>query len=99
MKQPKMVIKSFKILVPHIWNLLPEHMKAKPNFIKFKEYINQWFGPIYKCNFCAYNNKQVRESYEYDLEFDPFTENGFQSFVFSFLGKYVNIVFIYHSCN
>ena len=32
--------KSLRTLVPHIWNSLPEHMKAERNFIKFREYIN-----------------------------------------------------------
>ena len=38
---------------PHIWNSLPEHMKAKTNSIKFKEYINQWFRSICKCDLCV----------------------------------------------
>ena len=33
--------KSLKTLGPHIWNSLPEHIKAETNFNKFKEYINQ----------------------------------------------------------
>ena len=49
--------KSLKTLGPHIWNSLPEHMKAETNFNKFREYINQWFGPICKCNLCVYINK------------------------------------------
>ena len=49
--------KSLRNLGPHIWNLLPEHMKAETNFIKFREYINQGFGPICKCNLCVYINK------------------------------------------
>ena len=32
---------NLKTLRPHIWNLLPEHMKAETNFNKFREYINQ----------------------------------------------------------
>ena len=54
-------------------------MKAETSFIEFKEYINQWFGPIYKCNLCVI--------YDYDLWFDPYTENGFTFFVFSFSVK------------
>ena len=49
--------KSLGTLGLHIWNSLPEHMKAETNFVKFKEYINQWFGPICKCNLCVYVNK------------------------------------------
>ena len=67
-------------------------MKAEANFNKFREYINQWFGPICKCNLCVYINKLVHESYDLDLGFDPLTENGFTFFVFSFSVKYVNIV-------
>ena len=87
--------KSLRNLGPHIWNSLLEHMKAETNFIKLREYTNQWFGPICKCNLCVYSNKQARESYDYDLGFDPFTENGFTYFVFSFSVKYVSIVFTY----
>ena len=42
--------KSLRTLGAHIWNSLPEHTKVETNFIKFREYINQWFGPISKCN-------------------------------------------------
>ena len=42
--------KSFRTLEPHIWKSLLEHMKAETKFIKFREYINQWFGSICKCN-------------------------------------------------
>ena len=48
---------SLRTLGPHIWNSLPEHMKAETNFIKFREYTNQWFRPICKCNLRAYVNK------------------------------------------
>ena len=41
----------------HIWNSLPEQMKAETNFIKFREHINQWFGQISKCNLCVYISK------------------------------------------
>ena len=58
-------------------------MKTETNFIKFRKYINQWFGPVFKCNLGVYINKQVRESYDYNLGFDPFTENGY-TFIFSF---------------
>ena len=49
--------KNLRTLGPHIWNSIPEHKKVETNFVKFKEYINQWFGPIYKCNLCGYINK------------------------------------------
>ena len=92
--------KSLRTLVPHISNSLPEHVKAETNFIKFTEYITQWFGPICKCIFVSILTnwiicESLRESYDYDLRFDPFTENGFTFFVFSFSVKYVNTVFIY----
>ena len=38
--------KSLGTLAPHIWNLLLQSLKAETNFIKFKENIDQWFGPI-----------------------------------------------------
>ena len=49
--------KNLKTLCPYIWNSLSEHMKAETHFNKFREYINQWLGPIWKCNFCVYINK------------------------------------------
>ena len=49
--------KSLRTIGPHIWNPLQEHMKVETNFIKLREYINQWFGPICKCNLCVYINK------------------------------------------
>ena len=50
--------KSLRTLGPHIWNSLPEHMKAETDFIKFRVYTtNQWFRPICKCNLRAYVNK------------------------------------------
>ena len=50
---------SLRTLGPQTWNSLPEHMnmKAETNFIKFREYINRWLGPICKCNLCVYINK------------------------------------------
>ena len=42
--------KSLRTLGPHIWNSLLEHMKTETKFIKFREYINQWFGRICKYN-------------------------------------------------
>ena len=46
--------KSLRTLGPHIWNSLPENIKPENNLIQFREYINQWFGPICKCNLCFY---------------------------------------------
>ena len=46
--------KGLRTLGPHIWNLLPEHMKAETNFTKFSQYKNQWFGPVCKCNLSLY---------------------------------------------
>ena len=90
--------KSLRTLGSHIGNSLPENIKPENNLIKFREYINQWFGPICKCNLFLYIvtklshfpflvtmvhiNKRVRESQDYNLGFDPFTENGFTFFCF-----------------
>ena len=60
------------------------HSQSRNNCIKFKEYINQLFGQICKCNFCVYDNKQVSELHDYNLGFNPFTENSFTFFVLSF---------------
>ena len=49
--------KSLRTLSPHIWNSIPKHKKATSNLIKFRECINQWFGPIFKCDLCTYINK------------------------------------------
>ena len=49
--------KSLRTLGPQIWNSLPEHIKNETDYIKFKEYISQWFGPICKCNLCVFLNK------------------------------------------
>ena len=49
--------RSLRALGPQIWNSLSESIKSETNYTKFKEYINQWFGPICKCNLCAYLNK------------------------------------------
>ena len=46
--------KTLRTFGPHIWNSLPGNMKAETNLIKFREYINQWFEPICKCNLCVY---------------------------------------------
>ena len=49
--------KSLTILGPHIWNSLPDEIKAESDFLKFKKYINQWFGPKCRCNLCSYNGQ------------------------------------------
>ena len=48
--------KGLRTLDPHILNSLPEQMKAETNFDKFREYINQWFRPIFECNLYVYIN-------------------------------------------
>ena len=48
--------KSLTSLGPHIWNSLPEEIKAETNYSSFKEYINQWFVLKCKCNLCSYQN-------------------------------------------
>ena len=45
--------KGLRTLGPGIWNSLPE----QTNIIKFREYINLWYGPICKYNSCVYINK------------------------------------------
>ena len=45
---------SFRCLGPHIWNTLPEHVKAEVSFEKIKEYLSTWFGPSCKCNICSF---------------------------------------------
>ena len=76
--------KSLRTLGPQIWNSLPEHIKNETDYIKFKEYISQLFGPICKCNLCVFLNKYLRKKFyrKNDLGFDPFNENGFNIFVF-----------------
>ena len=62
---------------PHILSLPSQDINADTKFIKFKEYINQWFELICKYDLCVYVSKKVSESLDYSLGFDPFTENGF----------------------
>ena len=45
--------KSMRNLGPHIWNSLPDHIKAETDIFKFKNYINQWLGPKCKCSLCS----------------------------------------------
>ena len=47
---------SLRCLGPHIWNSLPENIKEITSFEKFKESINNWYGPSCKCSLCHYNN-------------------------------------------
>ena len=44
--------KSLKTLCPSIWNQLPEDIKSETYYTKFREYIDIWFGPKYRCNAC-----------------------------------------------
>jgi len=44
---------SIKSLGPHIWNSLPEKIKAEESYEKFKEFIDTWYGPNCKCFLCA----------------------------------------------
>ena len=41
---------NLKSLGPKIWNQLPEDIKSKTSYTKFKEYIDTWFGPKCRCN-------------------------------------------------
>ena len=38
--------KSLTTLGPKIWNSLPKHIKSENSYLKFKEYIETWFGLI-----------------------------------------------------
>ena len=44
--------KSIRCLGPHIWNSLPNEIRSESSYEKFKSFINSWFGPKCKCNFC-----------------------------------------------
>ena len=46
--------KSLRCLGPKIWNSLPENIKAEPCYIKFKEFIEKWMGPMCNCYICKY---------------------------------------------
>ena len=48
--------KNLGTLGPKIWNALPQNIKAKNSYVKFKEYITTWFVPKCKCNVCSFNN-------------------------------------------
>ena len=45
---------SLRCLGPHIWNT--ENIKEITSFEKFKESINNWYGPSCKCSLCYYQN-------------------------------------------
>ena len=42
--------KSLKTLGVKIWNQLPGGIKSETSYTKFKEYIDTWFRPKYRCN-------------------------------------------------
>ena len=44
---------SIKTLGPHIWNSLPEDIKAEESHEKFKVFIETWYGPSCKCCLCV----------------------------------------------
>ena len=44
---------SITCLGPHIWNSLPENIKAEYSYEKFKEFIDTWYGSKCKCNLCV----------------------------------------------
>ena len=46
--------KSLRCLGPKIWNSLPENIKAERCYIKFKEFIEKWMGPMCNCYICKY---------------------------------------------
>ena len=47
---------SLRCLGSHIWNTLPENIKEITSFEKFKESINNWYGPSCKCSLFYYQN-------------------------------------------
>ena len=44
------ITKSLKTFGPKIWNQLLGYIKSETSFTKFKEHIDDWFGPKCKCN-------------------------------------------------
>ena len=46
--------KSLRCLSPHIWKFLPNQIKNKTDYTKFKEFVNDWFGMRCKCNLCPF---------------------------------------------
>ena len=47
--------KSLKSLGPHMWNSLPEQIKATNSLYVFKNFIKDWFGPNCKCKICLFH--------------------------------------------
>ena len=79
--------KSLRILGPHIWNSLPEHMKAAFNFIKFREYIKKWFENIICVSILTnkYVNQMITTS---DLIRILKTVSKFLLYLFCLISKY-----------
>ena len=46
--------KSLRCLGPRIWKSLPNQIKNKTDYTKFKEFVNDWFGMRCKCNLCPF---------------------------------------------
>ena len=46
---------SVRCLGPHIWNLLPNKIKAETSYNIFKKFINTWYGPTCTCSLCSYS--------------------------------------------
>ena len=44
--------KTFKCYSTHLWNNLPNGIRAIADLESFKSMINTWMGPQCKCNFC-----------------------------------------------
>ena len=47
---------GLRCLGSYIWNTLPENIKELTSFEKFKESINNWYGPSCKCSLYYYQN-------------------------------------------
>ena len=46
--------KSLKSVGPHIWNSLPDEIKATTSLSIFKKFIKNWFGQKCKCKLCSF---------------------------------------------
>ena len=46
--------KSLRSLGPHIWNSLPERIKAETSLVHFRSLINNWFGKECLYSLCKY---------------------------------------------
>ena len=52
--------KSLRCLGPQIGNSPPNQIKKEPDYIKFKEFINDWFGKNNNCIFPHFKCGKIR---------------------------------------